>query len=484
MENTTVPYRRAKNWQFAFFCMNNTATNCYGFLMGYLTYYATGVAGLGVLVVGIIATVSRLWDGVTDPLVGIMIDRMNGKFGKFRPAMVIGEVIMAVTSLIMFNTVHLLPESFRLIYYILIYALYIIGYTFQTACTKAGQSCLTNDPAQRPQFVFYDNIFGTIINAVLPIIASGSLYVWAGGFNEAYFKMFTIITIVLAAVLTAFAIIGIAEHDNEKYFGGAADESGKEKVTLKDAWQVLTHNRALQCLVISEASDKLAGRIKYSSVTMVVLFGIFLGDFSAYGRISGIASVLLIGTSALVVMYAAKKGMRTTLVNGTKLDFAVSFLLLAAIIFSYMNGYTGANAGIWRYVIVALYGALYIVEMAVLNITNPMIADCTDYEVVRSGRHIPGLIGTLFSFVDKLVSSLFNTVTSIALVMIGYNSVQPDPSEALTNDLFLFLLATFFGVSFIGWALNLISMKFYPLTKEKMEEIEAQIAEMGIKKEA
>lgn len=58
-------YHRAKIWQMAFFSLNNCATNAYMFLMMYISYYATGIAGLGVAVVGVISTASRLWDGVT-----------------------------------------------------------------------------------------------------------------------------------------------------------------------------------------------------------------------------------------------------------------------------------------------------------------------------------------------------------------------------------------------------------------------------------
>lgn len=82
MENQQ--YHRAKQWQIAFFAMNNSATNAYMFLMTYISYYATGIAGLGVAIIGIISTAIRLWDGVTDPIVGFFIDRTNGKFGFYR----------------------------------------------------------------------------------------------------------------------------------------------------------------------------------------------------------------------------------------------------------------------------------------------------------------------------------------------------------------------------------------------------------------
>ena len=54
-----------------------------------------------------------------------------------------------------------------------------------------------------------------------------------------------------------------------------------------------------------------------------------------------------------------------------------------------------------------------------------MVADCSDYETYRSGNYIPGIMGTLFSLVDKLVSSLSATVVGIAVSFIGSRACPP-----------------------------------------------------------
>ena len=56
----------------------------------------TGIAGLMVTVVGFILTAMRIFDGITDPIVGFLIDKTDGKFGKFRPFIVIGNIILGV----------------------------------------------------------------------------------------------------------------------------------------------------------------------------------------------------------------------------------------------------------------------------------------------------------------------------------------------------------------------------------------------------
>lgn len=108
----------------------------------------------------------------------------------------------------------------------------------------------------------------------------------------------------------------------------------------------------------------------------------------------------------------------------------------------------------------------------------PMTADCADYETYRSGKYVPGLMGTLFSFVDKLISSLGTTIVALELAAVGFAKVQPDQTTPLTPGLFWVGIISFCLIPIIGWLCNLVAMKFYPLTKEKMAEIQDRIAEI------
>ena len=84
-------YNNAKIWQLALFSLNNAATNLYLALMGYVTYYANGIVGLGVFVLSMILTGMRIFDGLTDPIIGYLLDKTEGRYGKFRPFLAIGN---------------------------------------------------------------------------------------------------------------------------------------------------------------------------------------------------------------------------------------------------------------------------------------------------------------------------------------------------------------------------------------------------------
>lgn len=98
---------RAKLWEIGFYACNNLSTNVYMLLMMSISYYLVGIVGVGTVVAGSIGTIIRIWDGVTDPLVGMMVDHTNTKvLGKNRPFIIIGQVVLFVTSFAMF---HVLP---------------------------------------------------------------------------------------------------------------------------------------------------------------------------------------------------------------------------------------------------------------------------------------------------------------------------------------------------------------------------------------
>ena len=96
-QEKTIHYNDAKIWQIAFFSMNNTAANLYLALMGYISYYANSMAGFSVVLISSLVTAMNIFDGVTDPVVGFLLDKSKGRFGKFRPFMVAGNILMAVS---------------------------------------------------------------------------------------------------------------------------------------------------------------------------------------------------------------------------------------------------------------------------------------------------------------------------------------------------------------------------------------------------
>lgn len=125
-ENNQI-YIRSKNWQLALFTLNNAATNTALFLMAYYAYFTQNILGLAAVVVGGIATAMRVFDGITDPIIGFVLDKTNTKFGRFKPFMAIGCVVICGCILAIFNTPTSFGKTAAYLYTTGFYVLYILG---------------------------------------------------------------------------------------------------------------------------------------------------------------------------------------------------------------------------------------------------------------------------------------------------------------------------------------------------------------------
>lgn len=476
---------RVPLWRIGGFALNNTATNLYMFVMNYVAFYLLGWVGVSMMLASSFSMIMRIWDGVTDPFVGFIVDKTNGRFGKNRPFMVIGNVTLAVTSFILFHVTHLLPNALRLPFFVVISAIYYLGYTCQCVVTKSAQSCLTNDPKQRPLFASFDGVYNTILFAGIAIVASNTAVKFQamdptgqGGYGSTqWFHSMWLFTAIASAVCTIIAVIAITPKDRSEFFG-----TGKPvKVNLKDYWEVLKGNRAIQMLVISASSDKLASTAKTSAVS-AAMFACIAGSTLLQGKMSAITTIpVCIATFLSISMVATKVGQRKAMLIGSWGGIFSNALMIALWLLgdpTTMTSNPATGAIQWGFFSIC-YVLLTIITGAFQgisgNIVIPMTADCADYEVYRTGKYVPGLMGTLFSFVDKLISSLAPMVAGLMFSICGFTDHNPvDPSEA-TYKLRVGVILVAYGMLILGLICNVVALKFYPLTKEKMEEIRVEV---------
>lgn len=470
---------RAKTWEIAFYALNNTSTNLYMMAFMYVSYFLTGIVGVGVVLAGTITTVMRMWDGVTDPFIGYIVDKTNTKFGKNRPFILIGNLILLVTSFLIYWVTPEIPKVARFPFYIVMYMLYIIGYTCQCVVTKSAQTCLTNDPSQRPIFTMFDAVYNTVVFAIFPIIVTNVLLPIYGGNaafgNPDFFKGIWKIVATLSLFFAILAIIGLRRKDRLEYYGtGVA-----QRITFKDYWEVLRKNRAIQMLVISASSDKLSSNMRSNSVVYVMLFGIICGNYAAYGTFSAVTSIPNIIVCLLLMNFVARRmGQKSAMLVGTWGAILSALGIFLLLFFGDPKSLSFTSINLFTILFVGLNIIMSGFANVAGNIVIPMTADCADYEVYRSGKYVPGLMGTLFSFVDKMISSLAGTFVSLMIAAIGFKNTQPTPDTPYSDGIFWVTMACFLGAPMIGWILNVIALKFYPLTKEKMAEIQDRIAEI------
>src|SRR5699024_12215806 len=79
-----VAYRRAKTWEIAFSQMNNVSAMIFYTLVGLMSYLQNAGYGIAVAVAGIILTATRVFGGLVDPLLALIIAKVYFRFGELR----------------------------------------------------------------------------------------------------------------------------------------------------------------------------------------------------------------------------------------------------------------------------------------------------------------------------------------------------------------------------------------------------------------
>ena len=481
---------RAKFYQLALFPMNNGATNVYFVLiLSYIATFGENILGL-IGFASIMVTVMRLFDAITDPIIGALMDKTNTKFGKFRPFMVIGNVIMAVSVIVLYTLTPLIPASMlwaRYVAFTGLYAIWVIGYTFQTSVTRAAQPVLTDDPEQRPLFTVFNTIGSLagmgVMQFVGPILAGDN---FLGDYNATWFAVMTPIGIVMSVVLTILAIIGIWEKDNEKYFGLGGKQ---EKVKISEYIQIVKTNKPLQRLMVAGGGCKLALAIATNVTVLCMLYGCMMNNYDGlYLPMMVLGYVFSAPFFLLTVRTSQKHGQKRSLMTYVAVAL-LCYIGVLALLLLWQQGNPALNLNIhlgfvkeifgiefsiniYTVLFILFFGVGYGAYYSTADMPIPMVADCADYETYRSGKFIPGIMGTLFSLVDKLVSSLAATVVSIAVGFIGYQGL-PTKTTPYMEGMNWVVIALFCLVPMCAWLLTLIAMRGYELDGKRVKTIQA-----------
>lgn len=530
-QTNTISLNRAKQWQIALFPFNNAATNVYFAFYTYFTYWATlyltggdqglaiaGTIGLGALVLAISTFTSifvpamRIFDGITDPILGGIMDKTKTRFGKFRPFMVIGNVMLAFSLVLMMFIGRLVPATdnmmwLRWVIYILSYVIYVLGYTCQCACTKAGQTCLTNDPKQRSQFVIW-NMIGQIGSIVLINILAGGVLtneaicakgeiiykviengvevekvLRAAAYGTQFYDIMVPVVIGLSAVYTIMAVAAISSKDKPEFWGVS-----EKPATMKDYLGILKGNKELRWLVVSSGLNKLASTVATSGTVAFLLYGCLMGDYNGlfipfYALCFVFMGIFFLWGSKT----AGDKGQKRGVAQFTlfALLFYIGVLVLLCIhdhgnMATYLSLYrideSGFHLTINAYTIlfIIFYGCGYGAFNCCDQLTIPMVADCTDYETYRSGNYVPGIMGTVFSLVDKIISSLQTLLLTVFIVYLvpGLNAL-PGESTPYMPGMELSTIICFCLLPMLAWLVTVFCMTRYSLSGKKLQEVQA-----------
>lgn len=465
-----VQYRRAKTWQIALAQMNCGANMCFYMLVGYANYVGNAGYGLLVATVGLILTGTRIFDAITDPIVSFLIDKTNTRFGKIRIFMLGGWLLESCAILLLFK--FLSGKGHGIVTFIVLYMLYIVGYTMSNMAGQIVSPILTNDPKQRPLV----GVWATVYNYLVPIIISMGITVvilprYGNEFTVPMLATSAMFCVTFSFILMMLATIGISSIDKPENFTGTTNQ----KVKFKDMLSVLKSNRALQTYIVAQTSDKIAITVAGQSIVTTLLYGIVIGNMQLSTIINMIAMLPGIIFAIFGARYAGKHGSKKSLVTWTKACIAGTLVLVAMFIFTQSKRI--ADVAVLSVVYLLLTLMVNSFKMCVTTSTNAMMADIIDYELDRSGNYMPGTVTGVYSLIDKIVSAFGATIAAFCVSFIGYTTAAPQPTDPWTPGVFWMAIILSYGLPILGWICTLVAMKFSPISKETMVEVQKRIAD-------
>ena len=471
-----VQYRRAKLWQIICYACNGLVGMSVYSLIGMASYSASIGYGITTAAVGIILTCSRILDGITDPLLAFVYDRVNTKFGKLRILMVAGFLIEALALYGMFTGFS--SKGLGLPVFALLYIVYIIGYTITNMTAQTIPAIMTNDPRQRPTIGVWTTVFNYMVPMAMSMVLNVVLLPKCGGtYNQAFLTAACNITLIVAAIGTLLVCLGVSSFDKPENFVGTKKS---EPLKMADVVEVLKHNRPLQCYIASNASDKLAQQVGSQAIIGTLINGILIGNMGLATILTVISMIPSIFFAAFGAKYVGKYGSKKGIVNFTCISMVITAVLVVffIVIDPKQIGVMGSPAMILYVVLTLLQNGS---NMCITTSNTSYMADTIDYELDRSGRYIPAVVSGTYSLIDKLITSVAAVVATGAVAILGYTTTMPQPTDAYTSGIFWMTLAIKYGLPMLGWLITLLAMVGCPLTKEEMVNVQKRIAD---KKEA
>ncbi len=465
-----IDYHKAKLWQIILYACNAFIGMSVYSLIGLASYSASIGFGISTAVVGIILTGTRIFDGFTDPLLAFLYDKINTKFGKIRILLISGFIIEVLALLAMFVWVP--GKGLGIVTFILIYMVYVIGYTMVNMTAQTIPPLLTNDPKQRPLIGVWSTAFNYMIPMILAIVLNVVLLPMYGGtYNLEFLSMASKVTLSVAALGLLLVCIGVTPFDKPENFRNLNKE--KQPLKLRDMIDVIKHNRPLQTYIVSAASDKIAQQTAAQAIIVTMLSGIIIGNMGLATILSVVGMLPSILFAFFGARFAGKHGNKEAIIYWTKAGIIMAVVML--VFFVLIDPKKIATMGVVTVIYVILTLLLNGTKMCVTTANTAFISDIIDFELDRSGRYVPAVVTGTYSFIDKLVSSTSAAIAAGSVALIGYTTTMPQPGDQVTSEIFVLTMAIMFGLPIVGWICTLIAMRFCGLSKSEMVEVQKRI---------
>lgn len=424
----------------------------------YLMIFYTDVFGMPAAVVGTMFLITRVWDSAFDPIIGIIADRTQSRWGKFRPYLLYLAIPFAVIGVLTFTTPDF-GDGGKVIYAYFIYSLMMMVYSAINVPYASLLGVMSPEPKDRNMLSTYRMTFAYIGSFIALLLFMPMVNRFSMGHDEQHGWMMSVIVI---AVLCVLLFYGCFAWTTER-----VKPIKEQQNSLKSDLQDLLHNRPWWILLGAGVAALVFNSIRdgatvyyfkyyvveeeYASISLFGISFVLSGLYLAVGQAANIVGVVL------AAPLSNRIGKKKTYM------WAMSIATVLSVIFYWFDKEQLMLMFIFQVLISICAGSIF-------PLLWSMYADCADYSELKTGNRATGLIFSSSSMSQKFGWAIGSAVTGWLLAFYGFEANAVQGEEAIHGiRMFLSWLPA------MGTVLSVIFISLYPLSEKEMRKITNQL---------
>jgi len=440
----------------------------------YLPFFYSNVFGLSLVDAGVLVLVTRIWDAVSDPMMGIIADRTQTRWGKYRPYLLWVAPLFSIAGILLFTT----PDWSYVAKLIYAYVTYILMMTIYTAINVpygAMLGVMTDDSQEKTVFSSFRMFFAyggsfVALAAWEPLVN----FFKAGGGSTSLAWQYAMMVIAAACFVLFLLTFALTRERLKTVSTVSIGKDFRSLLSNRPWWLLIAAALCfnLFCTVrgatVAYYFADIIGFdrvLKLSIVNYQLSILFYAGLFLSVGEVSNMVGV------ACTVPLARRLGKKSLFmaVNAVLLVLSVAFFFIPV-----------SPTGFW---LMLLFQVLISILTGMMSpLVWSMYADVSDYAELRYKTASTGLIFSSSSMAQKFGGAIGGAAVLWLLSACGY---VPRTDEQLTAQALITqpesaLLCLRYLMSFIPATVALIAIltcHFYPLTAERMTDISRQLKE-------
>lgn len=384
----------------------------YGMFYSYLSIYLTDALGISPLFLLILTPLARIWDGINDPMMGMIVDKTKTKMGKYRPWLLVGTLLNAIVLILLFNAPDLPSNSAKLLVYAgVLYVFWGMTNTLADIPFWSMVPSFATEEKDRNLISTIARAFSGLGQGIISIFTPLAVAYFGGVAGSKLDAMTPVAlrtgfgkwSLITAAGLIVFALICIASTKEKTVVATS------EKFSFKEALKVIKQNDQLLVFMLF-AMISNAGFYMTSGISSYY-FKAVLGDFelqSNFTTMGTVGSVL-----AILVVPVCSKFMNNRSIYKLSLSMAAAgYIGMAVMGYCFTGNVTALGA---FYILASLGTGSMFVNQTV------MLADVVDYGEFKLGKRNQALTFSMKGFLQKMAYTIQAIIMYATFSITGYD---------------------------------------------------------------